>query len=405
MPPGSARSGGRNPLESCSLEPVSSPIAFHSPFRALIAGGGVAALEAALALRDLAGERVTTTLLAPEPEFVYRPMRVREPFAYSAARRYPLEEIARDIGVELVRDAFKWLDAPASIVHTESGEQLGYDALLLAMGARLGPAFSHGVTIDDRRLDEQLHGLIQDVEDGYVHSIAFVAPTQMPWPLPIYELALMTARRAYDMQSKVEITIATPEDAPLAIFGSAVSDAVERLLAENGITIITSAQCSVPEPGRISIHRGTRTLRVDRVVALPQLSGPSTPGVPGGPQGGFIPIDTHCRVRELEHVYAAGDATDFAIKLGGIAAQQADTAAQAIAALAGAPVDPKPFHPEIHAILLGADKPLYLSANVTGGHGSSSTVSEEPTWSPPTKIAAKYLAPYLESRDAAAGAR
>jgi hypothetical protein len=36
---------------------------------------------------------------------------------------------------------------------------------------------------------------------------------------------------------------------------------------------------------------------------------------------------------------------------------------------------------------------------VTGGHGSSSQISEEPTWSPPMKIAAKYLAPYLELRD------
>jgi sulfide:quinone oxidoreductase len=381
---------------------VSSSSSPKPPVRVLIAGGGVAALEAALALRELAGERVTTTLLAPEPEFVYRPMRVREPFAYSAAQRHSLEDIARDIGVELVRDAFKWLDAPGSVVHTERGETLGYDALLLAMGARLRPAFSHGLTLDDRRLDEQLHGLIQDVEDGYVHSIAFVAPSRMPWPVPIYELALMTARRAYDMQSNVEITIATPEDAPLAIFGSAVSDAVRRLLEERGITMITSAHCSVPEPGLVTIHPGTHTLHVDRVVAMPQLSGPSTPGVPGGAEGGFIPIDAHCRVRELEHVYAAGDATDFAIKLGGIAAQQADTAAQSIAALAGAPVEPKPFHPEIHAILLGGDKPLYLSAHVTGGHGSSSHVSEEPTWSPPTKIAAKYLAPYLESREQAA---
>jgi len=267
---------------------------------------------------------------------------------------------------------------------------------LLAMGARLSPAFSHGLTVDDRILDEQLHGLVQDVEDGYTHSIAFVAPTQMPWPLPIYELALMMARRAYDMQSTVEITIATPEDAPLAIFGSAVSDAVERLLRESRIAIITSAHCSVPEPGRVSIHPGSHTLRTDRVVALPQLSGPSTPGVPGGAEGGFIPIDTHCRVPELERVYAAGDATDFAIKLGGIAAQQADTAAQSIAALAGAPIEPKPFHPEIHAIRPGVDKPLYLSAHVTGGHGSSSQLSEQPTWWPPTKIAAKYLAPYLE---------
>jgi sulfide:quinone oxidoreductase len=62
----------------------------------------VAALEAALALRDLAGDRVSTKLLAPEPECVYRPIRVREPFGYSEAQRYSLEEIARDIGVELI---------------------------------------------------------------------------------------------------------------------------------------------------------------------------------------------------------------------------------------------------------------------------------------------------------------
>jgi sulfide:quinone oxidoreductase len=369
------------------------------PFNVLIAGGGVAALEAALALRDLAGERVSTTLLAPEPEFVYRPMRVREPFAYSAAQRYSLEDIARDIKAELVRDGFAWLDAPGSVVHTERGEVLGYDALVLATGARLHPAFAHGLTIDDRRLDEQLHGLIQDIEGGFVHSLAFVAPSMMPWPLPIYELALMTAARAYDMNVEIDITIATPEDAPLAMFGTEASNAVRRLLEKHGISTITSAHSGVPEPGRVSIHPGTRTLEVDRVVALPELSGPSTPGVPSGPHGGFIPIDTHCRVRELERVFAAGDATDFPIKMGGIASQQADTAAESIAALAGAPVEPKPFQPEIRAILLGGEKPLYMSAHVTGGHGSRSQVSEEPLWSPPTKIVAKYLAPFLEARD------
>jgi sulfide:quinone oxidoreductase len=170
-------------------------------------------------------------------------------------------------------------------------------------------------------------------------------------------------------------------------------------MKENGVTVLTSAHSSVPEPGLVVIHPGDRTLKVDRIVALPQLFGPSTPGVPGGAEGGFIPIDNHCRVRGLENVFAAGDATDFPIKFGGIAAQQADTAAEAIAALAGAPVEPQPFHPVLRAILLGADKPLYLSAHVTGGHGSSSQISEEPGWSPPVKIAAKYLSPYLASRN------
>lgn len=36
----------------------------------LIAGGGIAGLEAMMAVRDLAGGRVRITLAAPEPDFV-----------------------------------------------------------------------------------------------------------------------------------------------------------------------------------------------------------------------------------------------------------------------------------------------------------------------------------------------
>jgi len=374
----------------------------NTPFRVLIVGGGVAGLEAALALRELAGERVTTTLLAPATEFVYRPMRVREPFGYSEARRYPLDDISRDIGFDLVRDAFKWLDPEGRAVHTEAGEKLEYDALLLAPGATLKPRFKHAVTLDDSRLDEQLHGLIQDVEGGYVHKLAFISPTPMPWPLPLYELALMTARRAYDMNVDMSVTLATPEDAPLAVFGSNVSEAVGKLLVDNGILFIPSAHCETPAAGRVSISPGSRELMVDRVVALPQLFGPSLPGVPLHAHNGFVPIDAHCKVIGIEHVYAAGDATDFPVKFGGIASQQADTAAEAMAALAGAAIEPTPFAPVLHGALLGGPRPLYLSAHVTGGHGSSSEVSEAPTAAPPTKIVAKYLAPYLESRDQAA---
>jgi sulfide:quinone oxidoreductase len=349
------------------------------PYRVLIAGGGVAGLEAALALRDLAGERVATMILAPGADFVYRPMRVVEPFAFVGAKRYPLDEIAHDIGAELRRDAFKWLDRDQQIVHTERGQQLTYDALVLALGAGLHKRFEHAVTIDDQRLDEQLHGLIQDIEAGYARKLAFLVPTAMPWPLPIYELALMTAKRAYDMNTEVSITLVTPEDAPLALFGQTVSETVERLLEQHGILTIPSAHCETPEPGEVAIHPGRRRLHVDRVIALPELYGPSIPGVPRHDSHGFIHVDVHGRVQGLKRVYAAGDATNLPVKHGGIAAQQADVAAQAIAADAGAPVEPHKFNPVIHGVLLGAEKPLYLRAHITGGHGSASEVSEAPT--------------------------
>jgi sulfide:quinone oxidoreductase len=378
---------------------MSSPTGSGPLSRVLIAGGGVGALEAALALHELAQDRVSIALLAPEPEFVYRPMRVGEPFAYPPARRYRLEEIARDLGAGLFGDSFKSLDTRHRVVTTQGGRELEYDALLIAVGARLRVPFDHAVTIDDATIDAQLHGLIQDIEQGYTRSIAFVIPAPMAWPLPAYELALMTAHRAYDMNQEVAVTVVTPEEAPLAVFGSAVSEGVAELLETNRIQTITSAYSELPEPGQLSILPGARHLRVDRVVALPQLVGPSTPGVPGEPMRGFIPIDEYCRVTHLERVYAAGDATNFPVKFGGIAAQQADTAAQAIAALAGAPVEPEPFRPLLRGILSGAEKPLYLSAHLTGGHGSDSTISEQPTWSPATKIAARYLAAYLAQHD------
>jgi len=182
-----------------------------------------------------------------------------------------------------------------------------------------------------------------------------------------------------------------------------LSVSLAKLLADRGIEVITSAYCEVHEPGRVTINPGSRQLQADRIVAMPELLGPSVAGIPGGSAGGFIPIDIHCKVPGVERVYAAGDAADFAIKHGGIAAQQADVAAQAIVATAGLGPDPAPFHPVLQAILLTGGKPLYLSAHVTGGHGSSSEVSESPLWSPATKIAARYLGPYLQARDRVTG--
>ena len=366
--------------------------------RVVVVGGGVAALESVLALADLAPDRTDVTMLAPNKEFVYRPMTVREPFAYGAARRYALESIVRKAGARLLSDELVWVDPAKQTVHTRSGESIEYDALLLALGAKINARYSHALTIDDRHMDETLHGLIQDVEGGYLRRLAFVSPGRMPWPLPLYELAMMTAGRAYDMNIELSVTIVTPEDAPLAIFGSAVSSAVGERLAKLGIQMMTSAYAEIPSQGRIVINPGDRRLQVDRAVALPELYGPSVRGIPLG-EHGFIRVDTRCQVPNLGPVYAAGDATEFAIKQGGIAAQQADTAAQAIAALAGAPVTPEPFQPVMRGILLTDAEPLYIKAQITGGKGFSSEISDTPTWSPPSKIAARYLAPCLEEHD------
>jgi sulfide:quinone oxidoreductase len=372
----------------------------ENELRVIVAGGGVAALETVLALADLAPDRTDVTVIAPNGEFVYRPMTVREPFAYGAAQRYPLASIVNDAGATLLSDELAWVDPGTQTIHTKGGQELPYDALMLALGASAHPRYEHALTIDDSHMDETLHGLIQDIEGGYVRSLAFVAPGRMPWPLPLYELALMTAGRAFDMNVELAVTIVSPEDTPLAVFGANASLAVSKLLQKAHIVSVNSAYAEVPSSKEVVINPGDRHLHVDRVIALPELYGPAVRGIPLTTHG-FIRVDRHGRLLDAGPIYAAGDAVDFPVKHGGISAQQADAAAQAIAAAAGAHVTPEPFTPVIRGMLLTDGDPVYLTAKITGGHGFSSEITDTPTWSPAAKIAARYLAPCLEEYDSA----
>jgi sulfide:quinone oxidoreductase len=366
--------------------------------RVLVAGGGVAALETVLALHELAPELTDVTVIAPNADFHYRPLTVREPFAGGQARRYPIAPIISDAGARLVTDELAWVDPNEQVAHTKGEAELPYDRLVLALGVKAVPRYQHAVTIDAAHMDEILHGVIQDVEGGYIQSLAFLAPGRMAWPLPLYELALMTAGRAYDMGVELAVTLVTPEDAPLAIFGQGASSTVAGLLDRAGIETIHSAYAEVPRAGELVINPGDRRLHVNRVIALPELYGPSVRGIPLS-EHGFLRVDPYGHVLDVEHIYAAGDCTEFPIKHGGVSSQQADTVALSIAADAGAPLTPERFHPVIHGMLLTSDKPLYLTAKITGGHGFGSEISDTPAWEPPSKIAAKYLAPCLEALD------
>jgi len=110
---------------------------------------------------------------------------------------------------------------------------------------------------------------------------------------------------------------------------------------------------------------------------------------------GFVSVDEHGRVIGLDDVYAAGDITSFSVKQGGIAAQQAEAAAEAIAFEAGAELTPHPFRPVLCGLLLTGMGPRYLRGELAGGADESSQASSEPLWWPPAKIVGRYLAPFL----------
>ena len=175
--------------------PVTGPSTPH----VLIAGGGVAALETLMALRDLAGERVSITLVAPDASLTYRPMTVAQPFNAGHARDYDLAGIAREFQAALVRDTVVVVLGEGQSVRCASGRVLSYDHLVIATGAKAEPAFPSAITFGDDPAEERLHGMLADLEQGYLQRVAFVVPGETAWTLPVYELALMTARQAWNM--------------------------------------------------------------------------------------------------------------------------------------------------------------------------------------------------------------
>jgi sulfide:quinone oxidoreductase len=361
----------------------------------LVCGGGIAGIEGLLRLRRLAGDRVQLTLVSPEDELVYRPLAVREPFGLGGVRRYALERIASDTGTSWIRDRLARVDVDAGTVDTEGGLKLPYGALLLALGGRESSPYEHAHVFSGRGRDQYFRRILQDIEMGHVRSVAFVLPDGPAWPIPLYELALLTAARTRSMRLDAQITVITPEGRPLKAFGQAAGDAVLRLLAQAGIELHMGVVARVPTSQLVML--GDTRLEVERIVTLPRITGPAVPGLPAGTRWS-IPVDDRCLVEETNgRVFAAGDATDFAVKHGGIGAQQADTAAAGIAHLAGVGERPPPVRPVIRGMLLTGARPLYISAQVIAGLGWRSEIYEEPPWPAEEKVMAEELGSYLES--------
>lgn len=365
------------------------PGSAHHPLRVVIAGGGIAALEALLAFNDLGGDRLRVTLVSPHDEFLLEPLRPAALMGDDLAPRSSLRMFARRFGADFRRDALRRVFAEQHAIECVSGDRLEYDALLIATGARRAAPSPLPITYGREARPGTLREAIVALERGATRSMAFVVPDGAGWSLPAYELALATAGRA-----RAEITLVSAETAPLEVFGPAPSRCVAEVLSSAGVSFVAGASPAF-EPGAVDLGDGRRVAAAT-IVSLPVLTGPRVAGLPSDGDG-FLVCDEHARVVGAPDVYAAGDATSFPIKQGGIATQQADAACEHIAARAGAAVEPRPVHPVLRGKLLTPSGPLYLR-NVLG-QPEGDRASRALLWFPPSKVSGRYVSSWLESVD------
>jgi sulfide:quinone oxidoreductase len=359
--------------------------------RVVIAGGGIAALEGLLAVRALTEGQAEVALVAPSDEFTYRPLLVREPFSPEPAERRSLPGVAESLGASFVQSAVASVDSEAGRIGLAEGGELPFGQALIAVGARMRPALSSSHTLWSEESPTTIEQILTSVPDN--GTLNLIVPPGVTWPLPLYEFALMTARRLREVGERgIELMVITPEQAPLIVFGTQAAAEVAELLELRGIGFCPDTWITEGDDG--GLHATGRDPDLSGpAVALPVMEGRRIEGLPAD-EHGFIPIDDHCRVRGLDRVYAAGDGTSFPIKQGGIATQQADVAAEQIALELGAAVDPQPFRPILRGKLLTGGESVHMRSEVSGGSGEG-VVSADYLWWPPHKVSGRYLAPWL----------
>ena len=312
-------------------------------------------------------------------------MLVSEVLGRRAAERRPLSEIAGELGIRLVPAAVASVDPERRRVVLRGGDTLSYDSLVLAHGARTLPAFDGVIELGGTVQAQEIRTLREQIAAGHVRSVAFVAPARTGWLLPLYEAALMTANGG----ESVRVTLVTREARPLELFGAEASATVAAALEAAGIEFIGGQTATVSEGNVLLPRHPLGSVSADKIVALPLVRGLRIPGIPATGLFGLIGVDPYGRVKGLTDVYAAGDATDYPVKQGDIACQQADAVATAIAARHAGGMPASPFQPVLRATLLtgtGAAIPL----------GAGAGVDEL------AKVPGRYLAPYLRPEPIAA---
>jgi NADH dehydrogenase FAD-containing subunit len=157
--------------------------------RLLIAGGGVAALEAMVALRELAGELVEVELVSPDLDFFYRPLSVAEPFGVGNVLRFDLPTLARGCGAPHRLGSLVAVYPDRHRVRTGRNTTIDYDSLLIAAGARPREAVPGALTFRGEVDVARIAGMLSDLNRGVVRQVVFALPGSVTWPLPLLAIA------------------------------------------------------------------------------------------------------------------------------------------------------------------------------------------------------------------------
>lgn len=103
--------------------------------------------------------------------------------------------------------------------------------------------------------------LVADLARGRIRSVAFVVPSDVSMTLPLYDVAIATARRGWELGLEdVRYWFVTPEPEPVSL-------AVSQRLEPEGIVFVGSTYPDVRQ-GRVLLDPQGESIEVDLIVRL-----------------------------------------------------------------------------------------------------------------------------------------
>lgn len=312
----------------------------------VVLGGGVGGIVAAHRLRrELApSDRVVVverdTVHRFAPSFLWVLTGERRPEQITADLRR-----LRRRGIEVVEGEARAIDAEARTVQTSQGP-VGYDRLVVALGAELAPELLPGF-VDAAHSVYTLDGALTAARalDAFRGGRVVVLVSRLPYKCPAapYETALLTDAllRRRGIRDRSAIDVYTPEPFPMPTAGPVLGAAVRGILEQRGIAFHPDQSVERIEPeGRELVLAGGGRVPFDLLLGIPPHRAPTLvrDSMLGG-ETGFVPVDRSTLATGADGVFAIGDVTSIPVaggkflpKAGVFAHEQAGVVARRIAA-------------------------------------------------------------------------
>ena len=287
-----------------------------------VLGGGVGGLMAANTLRHLLPRQHRVVLIEKDHRHAFAPSFL---WLMVGARRE--DQIVRDLrtlivpGVELVGAEVSNIDLANRRVET-TGQPIGYDYLILALGAEYAPDAVPGLdptahTFYTVSGAARLQQALQAFPEG--EGRVAVAVCGMPYKCPAapYEGAMLIAdyfhRRGRGR--RVEVHLYTPEPQPMPVAGPTLGGAVQEMLSARGVVFHPLHKVTaVDGPAKRLQFEGREPAECDLLVTVPPHRSPRVVREAGlTNDAGWVPVDRATLRTGHEHVYAVGDVTAIPI--------------------------------------------------------------------------------------------